>query len=273
MTNNHIVYTDVCLTFMDIQGFKEMVLARYPDRPFVIHEILKEFKRAQYHDPSNFLLSWQPEIVSFSDSIVRGISKKDRSSPNNERIINEIKALRLVQQRLLTWEPPPAIKNNGDDAGVFIRGGMAQGPAFLDHGNNMIFGPAMIKAFELADVKGSPFRIVVDQAAVDAYPKAIELLVRDNMVAQDCDGLWFVNYLSVNPFRSYGLWTELERLENVRDVLQKQVLTHCRNDVLLKKYLWASEKHNSAVRESKPLNDALAGVGLERDRLAIKTGP
>jgi hypothetical protein len=159
-------YENTCLTFMDIQGFKNLVLKTYPKDPMAIHEILRQFKREQYIEPSDFSIKWCPEIVSFSDSIVRGVSNKKVSLSVDEIIINEVKALRLIQQRLIGWNP-----DSGGETGIFLRGGLTIGQAFISANENMVFGSAMIRAYELENVKNSPFRIVIDQAASGSHER------------------------------------------------------------------------------------------------------
>lgn len=271
MTESQIIYTDAYLTFIDIQGFKEMVLSRYPDKPAVIYEILKEFKRAQYLCPSKWS-SWEPEIVNFSDSIVRGVSRKESDSLNDEMIINEIQALRLMQQNLLIWRPSFGEEGYSGDPGIFLRGGLSEGLAYLDQSENMAFGPAMIKAYTLGDIRDTPFRISVDQDMIVEHPHATEALLKDFIIAKDNDACWFIDYFSVNQFSRYGLWIELARLEKVRSILQLQISLHAKDGVLLHKFLWAAQRHNLAVETSKQLNEALKAEGLQLSNWLVEIG-
>jgi hypothetical protein len=265
MDGRSIEYTDTCLTFMDIQGFTDLVLKRYPDKPETIYEVLKQFKRVQYYEPSDFSLKWEPEIVNFSDSIVRVIFCKESDYSDGEILANEIKALRLMQQQLFIWP-----QDLPDKWGIFLRGGLTTGPAFIDRSENMVFGPAMIQAHSLEDIKNTPFRIVVDRATLDAHPKALETLAKIRAIAEDDDGSWFIDYFSVNQFRRYGFWSELERLRKVKDILQAQLSLNQENEKLLLKYLWAAKKHNAAIRASKQLDDALKNEGFELDQLVVQ---
>jgi hypothetical protein len=249
---------------MDIQGFTSLVLDRYSEKPEAIYAILKQFKREQYIEPFNSLIKWRPEIVSFSDSIVRGMSSENSLS-DSETIVNEVKALRLIQQRLFVWMP-----DSPDGSGIYIRGGLTAGLAFIDTNENIVFGSAMIKAYSLENVRDSPFRIVVDQTIANKHPKAIKELEKANAIAKDDDGLWFIDYFSVNQFKRWGFWIELKRLRDVHDILQTQIRVNSENSKLLCKYAWAAKKHNAAIRASKPLNDALKNEGFKLNQLLVQ---
>ena len=273
MKHSQIHYKETCLSFMDIQGFENMVLNLYPDKPMVIFEILDEFNRVQYICPTNWS-SWLPEIVSFSDSIVRGNSRRKLDYSLDTVIINEVQAIRLIQQKLLTWRPSSVQESSYGSFGVFLRGGLSVGPAFINQDDNLVFGPSVIEAVKLEDVESSPFRIVLSPKTVTGHPKAVADLRDERIIAQDSDGLWYVDYLSVNSFAKYGFWIELERLREVRDILQAHISRYAEDKKLFGKYLWAARKHNESISSTKALHDALLteGLGMELSRLMVQLG-
>lgn len=270
MSTQNISYSNTCVSYMDIQGFKEMVLKLYLDKPAAVHGILKEFKRAQYLDPCDWT-SWQPDIVSFSDSIVRGVTQREPDCSYGQTVAHELQALRLIQQSLLIWRPSFACEEEPVYYGIHLRGGLSAGGIYIDEADNLAFGPALIKAIELEGVKGSPFRIVIDAELIDLYPDTMKSLESESIIALDKDGLWFVDYLSVNSYADYGALIEIQRLKKVCDVLQSNLSLGTKDKPLHQKYLWAAKRHNTAVTTSKQLKKSLSEEGICLSWLTVQT--
>jgi len=275
MVEEPVEYKDACISFIDIQGFKDLVVTQHSDNPQAVYEILKVFKKAQYMSTDDFYFKYEPEIVNFSDSIVRGALLAEQNQEADVEIVNEIRSVRLMQQELLKHISGNSQGFRLEDAGVFIRGGMTSGKTVIIPEENIVFGPTMIKAVDLEEIEGSSFRIVLDEEMIASYPATMAMLERDKIIARDegskiSDGLWFINYWSVNKNRRYGFFVEYERLEKVKTLLQAKLTLYSGVEKLYLKYLWAAEKHNAAILEETIFHMAIEEADLTLDRLIVR---
>ena len=136
--------------------------------------------------------------------------------------------------------------------GLLIRGAITQGP--LHHDSDFVFGPALNEAAELE--KGAMYpRVIVDRELLSAagittsqsvkYGKST---IREaaSLVAQDLDGLFYVDYFNVHPEDFSDEWGDLgEYLIRLREVIK--ALSSRRQPSLRMKHSWLRQKFNSVA--------------------------
>jgi hypothetical protein len=180
-------YRGCLCTFIDVLGFRELVLASCKDEQAKskVHTILKQFQRNYNHKgvPGDRSSKEAPLIVkAFSDSIVRIVPLNgDQGSIDlTSEITHEVIDLCGAQFDLLTL-------------GILVRGGLAIGDLYWDA--NQIFGPALIRAYDLENNLAVYPRIVLDGVVSDHIRNEKCRFLSSDYVCQDFDGAWYVDYL------------------------------------------------------------------------------
>jgi len=236
------------VTFIDILGFAKYVKDNTitPDRPL---ELLKQFIdiSRQFNIKDNL------KITAFSDNIVISMLAKEKDPPFNydPEYWNFLAYINYFQMSIITF------------IGILpIRGGITYGN-FYHNGSEILFGEAMIEAYDLERLHAFFPRIVVNpkflepNAYLAAHKKLYsmelpinipktdsEQLLRYYPVKYDCDGILFCNYLSA-LYLIDKRWAEYSE-----DALNKHkyfVLSNLQaaNDLnVFRKYTWMKSYHN-----------------------------
>jgi hypothetical protein len=143
--------------------------------------------------------------------------------------------------------------------GFFVRGGIAVGPAYVDE--HVVFGPALVEAYDLEQRVAVFPRIVLSKAAreyvgeqVGCYLGGACAAPHNNHLLVDRDGEWFVNYIdaahidrdpdSLPEYRTY--------LEKHRDRAKENIRSYRDDRRVLEKYLWIGRYHNYVTRYLYP---------------------
>ena len=181
-------YQKSLLTYFDILGFREMVgSAADPEQ---VAKKLRVFSRLSQPERGE-MEKWQHTFSHFSDLAVRNVPIKTREELG-------------VEQGLLYWEllDLAYIQSQLAADGILIRGATTVGDIYIDE--RLIFGPALIRAYELERGVASYPRIILDSRVFGRLADSPELCtpgVSDQMkslrtvIARDGDGIWFVDYL------------------------------------------------------------------------------
>jgi len=160
--------TNRILAFIDILGFRAEVIqtGRYSKR---VQEILKILQSIQTHGQQMNESTPECEVTVFSDSIVI-------SEPENDdayfRVVQ--RTSHLVTELLFL--------------GIACRGGIVKG--WLHHSDSIVFGEALVKAYELESKMAVYPRILLE------FPVAQQLIPFSTeipWIRQDIDGMWYVN--------------------------------------------------------------------------------
>lgn len=237
------MYSKAIVTFLDILGFRQLVAESKPER---LHKILEIVEKVATPDSSKEL-SYEPETIVFSDSIVR--VRKIHSEENLQYpiglVFNELLDFVHAQSELIRH-------------GILIRGGITFGNIHID--KNQIFGPALIRAYDLENKFAKYPRLIVDPVLIKEFKKN-KLLRRDGhsikqekeyvkkLVRQSDDGLWFVDYAravssELDEPEMYPVFLEIHR---------KMIIENCSKfneyNKNLEKYVWLASYHNALIRE------------------------
>lgn len=239
------------VAFIDILGFTKYVMdnALSPDKPL---EFLKKF----IDIPKKFQKPIQNlKVTIFSDNIIASMLTKENSQPPDYELkiwdfITYVNYLQLYITTSLRILP--------------IRGGVTYGDFYHD-GSDLLFGEAMIEAYDLERLHAFFPRIVVKSKFLDPikYLSAHERfssiesslvkfpnyepdkLLRHYPVKYDFDGVLFCNYLSALYLATSNMWSRYS--EDALNKHKEFILENLQNSEDLnvsRKYIWMKNYHN-----------------------------
>ncbi|TRZ39232.1 hypothetical protein CEQ21_07640 (plasmid) [Niallia circulans] len=228
-------YQEKILIFFDILGFKNLVLNDYKDEPDKISKILSTM-----HLMSSG--TYSSEVIFFSDSVVNIIDSKPRFKTQNfsyylDAIMSDISNIQYTM--LNTY-------------GVLIRGSIVLGDIIFNKEINQLFGPALIKAYELESEISIYPRFIVETNLIKKLGKDINR----TKVTRDFDGHYYVDLfkwlITIEEDKAYlhKLKLNLEEKINTINSSKKPNLS------VLSKYHWFLGKITAAEQmESKSIKD------------------
>jgi hypothetical protein len=250
-------YRRALVSFIDVIGFAEFVkdLETKPSSAPEIHRILSVLRSQIATKDIGIVPRFEgvipePECVfrafSFSDCTVR-VTFLDEVHTLQKALGHELSALAERQLDLICWGA-----DEWEEFPVLLRGGICA--------EEIVFGPAMVRAYELERDTAVYPRIVVDRELmkeVDAnrwYP----------IVKQGDDGIYFLNYLCGSiEFLAQHRSTEPEEYRRsffrhrkaIEKAIQRLQHDNKMNDRILQKYLWLIKYHNSIADEASHRKD------------------
>jgi hypothetical protein len=222
-------YENRIVAFLDILGWKKAVLLKGDESRDVVKVLGKTLAQLQgvasHVNSLSKLLpeerKWpgNPVMTQFSDSLLISV---DDDRHGREALQN---ALLVLTSNLIGF-------------GFLLRGGVTRGELFHDADGGLVFGPALIQAYELESKVASAPRVILSEEL------SAEWGGREASGAlpwiPSADGHLFFNFLPPfmgNPFfTDQQLWQS--RLRPIRDlILSKAQDATCPEDVF-SKYLW-----------------------------------
>jgi hypothetical protein len=235
-------YKDALISYVDILGFRDLIdRSANSGNVEEIIDILEKFQRRMkkpfvhrdpYRSPGGLITK------NFSDLIVRCKPLGVRAAIG-DFLRDELYMLTRVQMQL-------AIR------GIFVRGGVAAGKIYLD---NVVFGPALVKAYELESQYAIYPRIVVHRDLAKRLKKTISSLP---LLDRGEDGAYFIDYLraqcsvrmTLPDKRDDILATEVIRKHRARIeavILDEGRPIRSRSESVKKKFMWLALYHNRTV--------------------------
>lgn len=151
--------------------------------------------------------------------------------------------------------------------GVVIRAGVAIGDAHVGlDGKGPVFGPAMVRAYEIEAHEAVHPRIVVDQAAYDAFLTDTRLRKEDHSIEMeadyvgkllrvDQDGVRFIDYLAGGESEFDHPGSYFEFLDEHTQLVRKKLAATTGS--VRAKFEWLAGYHNSVV--GKILDEFVSG--------------
>jgi hypothetical protein len=231
------MYEDRVLAFIDVLGFSEMVKRTIKDGVEVENEtekigaLFNDFQELVHRPVSSSNDSSQTsKIVNhFSDSIVISYLKTEKSGIFHI-LVDILFLCATVLQR-----------------GFLLRGAIVCGKLY--HTETKIYGPALVKAYEMERKIAVYPRIILDDNILDIakeyprdiYYKNMEFKTIEKMILKDFDGFYFINYFDLTKIdmidKNEGVPEYFELLRN------KIVNTEIEDNPGVKsKYLWLKGK-------------------------------
>lgn len=241
------------VVFVDILGYKDMTLQaiRSGDSQGLLIRLRETFSRAFSHlkiRPA--LWAGQPPpwaTKTFSDNIAIGCP-----------ILHDDGELELsvVTRRLGEFQLEMTLD------GFFIRGAVAVGDLYIDE--LMVFGPALLEAYEAEQRLARDPRIVLTESAVTAvraqlkrYPE-LEATWHHDAILHDADTQHFVNYLDgVVAYEHDMGYPDTNAMARHRDIVTSRLTEFSTDHPRWIKYLWAARYHNYFCAERPDFQDDL----------------
>lgn len=227
-------YTKKVVVFMDILGFKNIVkeINNEENVKRTLFDVMNYLKMLKEDNYVGFLAEYDlgKEVTVFSDSIVISY---DVNFPG--RVFHILIDIIHIQLDLAA-------------RGIILRGGVSIGE--LVHEKEIVFGPAMIRAYELEnDIAFYP-RIIVDKNLLEyAYmhpspqhsrEQEMEYIV--GLLNEDKDGEYYTDFLAQWQELDHPSYIEIVKL-SIREKIEKYIMSD--NESLRKKYEWLKEYYNS----------------------------
>lgn len=231
-----VVYKPSYVTFLDILGFKQFVTEHSADEVAKVLDIVQE--NALYEDDIKKIIDLESLVVS--DAVIRG---KGLEKNFGEAILQtELVSLVLIQIRLVY-------------NGIFIRGGVAIGYAYISPGR--FFGPAYQEAYELESKTADYPRIVLADDVVDTFDENETILggsghgqAREELrqlITKREDGVWFLDYLRASESECDDEYQFLAFIARHRDLIKANLSKFAACPSVLRKYEWLKSYHNDFV--------------------------
>lgn len=231
------VYETAVVTFIDILGFRSLVASKPPRQ--VANAIARLQETVHGTAAADDARPLNPSRVhAFSDCIVR--VRPVSNGKEADTLAEELADLAGIQTALAR-------------TGIFIRGGVSSGE--IHSTDTIVFGPALIRAYEMESQLAHAPRIIVDPVTIQAvrdrpvtnYRMRKDIAALRQSIRQADDGLWFIDYLRAS--------TRMLSADSraVRDLLRQHgdSVTAAAADIavgssVLPKYLWAARYHNAS---------------------------
>jgi len=212
-------YGKYLLTYLDILGFRDLIRESTTD-PTKVDATIQILKLAKRHADIGLNVRGRAvaaETTNFSDLIIRVRPLVDEEAI--DWVNYELLILSAIQSEITCRY------------GILLRGGICINDLYMN--DDMVFGPALVRAYELEDQVAVYPRIVIDPAIIGLQKKG---LIFNSYRRRGDDGVFFVNYL-------YGRYRETHKV--IPGFEDKFELLHSHRQVVKAKL---KEGHNKGER-------------------------
>lgn len=251
-SNQPFGYERAIVTFIDILGFRALIETRDTAEILEILQFLRASTRGDGHeDPrptrsDEARLHTQSFSESVSDAVVRVRTTVTQS--HDGPFLYELLNLMHAQIQCLS-------------RGILIRGGLTLGNIHVGPGGEgPVFGPAMVRAYQIEQSEAVYPRIMIDEAAIEAFledptlwqesqfdENDLEMAQRYISVAED--GSYFLDYLAAADAGEFdhGEAGRFTFLETHRDLIERELQSSQGRE--RRKLIWLANYHNRFVAE------------------------
>jgi hypothetical protein len=225
-----VEYTRSIVSYLDILGFRELVKTRSAGEISRILRILGKSVR-----PDSLFKSDKAQFTRFSDTVIRSIPHR-KHYPHS--LIFELRSLVYAQMALIPL-------------GVPIRGTVTVGDIVQSWG--IVYGPGVVRAYDLENQVGGPPRIIIDSAALDLFRSDIEreqLQSELEVLVRHDNSTFYLDYLracerELNvPEQEYPIF-----LTHHRDLIRRCLKEYANKPSVYSKYVWLRGYHECTLRE------------------------
>ena len=244
MKKRNIQYERCLIVYIDILGFRQKIETQSANH---ISRCIRMIAEAV--EPGRFKSTFpklpREHFVNFSDLCVLWFPlESERFLPPAGWLTSQILKIVHAQSWLLF------------DEELLIRGGITIGDIAKSYGQ--IFGPGLVRAYELESKHADYPRVLVDTVVLDELYRNPKLCVHDadtdvkylnTMLHKDTDGKLFVDYLRViadeldNPEDYPGY------LAKHRDFIDRRLKEFKQPSRIREKYEWLSRYHDKTVNK------------------------
>jgi hypothetical protein len=230
-------YKKHLLTYLDIMGFRDLIQesTKDPTKVDAIRKIL-ELTRRKMDIGLNVSTHGTAKTANFSDLIIRA-----RPLTGEHQTVDwvnyELLHLAAIQSEITCRY------------GILLRGGISISDLYME--NNMVFGPALVRSYELESELALYPRIVIDPAIIALKHRG---LLFNTYRMQGDDGVFFVNYL-YGRFREIhkviaGFEDKFKLVAAHRKVAKAKLKEgHSKSERVLRKFIWLALYHNAVLKE------------------------
>jgi hypothetical protein len=216
--NSENGYKEKILVFFDVLGFKNLIMNKYKDQPEKIEDILTTMHLLS--EPN-----YESDVIVFSDTVINILDLKPIFNDCGQKFSDYLKVIidkiAAIQINMFTH------------FGVLIRGSIVIGNIKYNSDKGLLFGQALINAYELESNYAIYPRILIDETVV----KVIDGDTNQLNITRDFDGQYYIDPLKW----LVKLDSEKQSLLNLKEkVLQK--INNERNIAVLSKYNWLLNK-------------------------------
>jgi hypothetical protein len=239
-------YQKTLLVYLDIMGFKKMIEESQNDstKVDVIIDMLKKVKAQtdiSFKRPITSRVSVDAmEPRNFSDLVLRITALGEGPIQFRTAIMNECAILAAIQSELFL------------SSGILLRGGMCIDDLY--HENEIVFGPALVKTYELETNVAVFPRIVVDAKSCLLHGTDENTSPQFYLyVRRGDDGAYFIDYLYhsyINMFVMSQYKSDEKRfLSQHKMQVESKLEEYATKDYRIKqKGLWLALYHNSVIK-------------------------
>lgn len=235
------------LAYFDVLGYKAFFNEEESDHQKFLKDILGtlDYVKSQVNEFSSF--SSRIGLRVYSDNFLLYIKEEGQ-----DKVIEDFNALAaltsvvaLIQVKILAQYR------------ILLRGGITKGEFYVDE--NIIFGKGLIQAVEIESNKAIYPRVAID---VDSFCLKNYDSLWKSLIKKDDDGIYFVDYFSINHYLAVGLGNPIEIIQTLRKQIIFLTNKYCKygslsredkinqRSKLIEKYLWVLNKFNDFCNDS-----------------------
>lgn len=214
-------YKERLIAFLDILGFKRIIektesdIVEFKKLIEVLYAIKNSFNQINSTDENPTDI----HISMFSDSIIISASLTCKA---------DIFVSLLLKTNVWLLE-----------RGYFVRGGVDYGNIY--HKNEIVFGPAFVKAYELEKLADYPRIILSENARKKLHHEkngnTTSVSMSHIYFKKDCDGLYYVDYFLKDDTDEYKKF-----IDDLKKNVDENILNNRQNQSILKKMMWIKNK-------------------------------
>jgi hypothetical protein len=254
-----VEYTKSIVSYFDILGFKKIV--EEAKNPEDVARKLRLLKRSSL--PSEGIAeAFGNTFTNFSDLILRTVPilPNPKLMGNEGLLYCEFMDLVYIQVELIS-------------EGVLLRGAITIGDIFVN--DDMVFGPALVRAYELESKVAVAPRVIIDPRMfqqLEEYPALrkhdieAEMQYYLRVLKKDADGVWFVDYLRAF-FGTGEIEGFLRFLKAHKELIVNSIASATTFDSVITKYGWLVTYHNDFVNILNEID--LQELGTSREAFLI----
>ena len=240
---NSITYEDRLVLFLDILGWRDL-----------ISETLGDPEKTKDLGLVLGLFRGQRKMVDWRNGIGNGVWPGDgRVTHFSDCIVISAEANldgRLELERTLSFLSSGFASN-----GIFIRGGITLGPLY--HQSDLVFGPALIRAYELESKFAHYPRVILEPFLADIWAPGMAVNDKEGNRIGNCrtwrkdeDDWWFFDFLQpfpspMPPFDHVSTNHFAKYLEHPKKAIRNGLKRFQSDPKVLPKYKWMAEYFNT----------------------------
>lgn len=239
-------YEPAIVSFIDVLGFRSLLDTRHAHDIRDVLLQLREFTAPIEERPTRRVKDARLLSRAFADSVSDAVVRVRvfDTQYNDGAFFHEVLDLLHAQVECIRH-------------GVVIRGGLAIGNAHVGlEGKGPVFGPAMVRAYEIETNEAIYPRIVVDTAAYQSFLDDArlrkqdhrleeELRYVDRMLRIDADGKRFIDYLAASESEFDDPSGYFLFLDSHAELVRAKLATTTAR--VREKFEWLGAYHNSVV--------------------------